>query len=51
MPGIHQAIANLLKPEINTNTFSFLTGGPLTLPSPRWERDRVRGDAIGCNEI
>jgi hypothetical protein len=42
----------------NTNAFSFLTIGPLTLPSPpayrqagAGERDRVRGDTNGCNEI
>jgi hypothetical protein len=37
--------------ESNTNAFSFLTMGPLTLPSPRWGEGRVRGDTNGCNEI
>jgi hypothetical protein len=44
--------------KTNTSAFSFLTRGLFTLPSPpayrqagAGERERVRGDTIGYNEI
>ena len=35
---------------IITNDFSLLTRAPSPSPLPAGERDRVRGNTIGCNE-